>query len=127
MALYYYAESNLELLLSKYSNALRKKGIIVLKVLYIVALLYFGLSSNAMAWDIADIGVGVMAIINIIGILFIAKPAFITLKDFEKNQAEGNEDKIFDVAHLSDEDQKHFGGVTFWTDENITKKYGKQS
>jgi AGCS family alanine or glycine:cation symporter len=121
MALYYYAESNLELLMSKQNTQTRKIGLIALKVLFIVATFYFGITSNTMAWNVADIGVGVMAIINIIGILVIAKPAFISLKDFEAKEAAGKQDQHFMLSDVDDKDA--FKGVEFWKDENIKRKY----
>ncbi|WP_423363677.1 alanine/glycine:cation symporter family protein [Mycoplasma sp. P36-A1] len=123
MAYYYYAESNLELLMrNKFSDKQRKIAIWMLKGIFLAATYFFGIRSNAAAWAAADIGVGLMAIINIIGILIICKPAIICLKDFEKKQAEGKEDQPFVLEDLSIEEQKSFKGVDFWTRENISKK-----
>ena len=123
MAVYYYAESNLELLFEKKTQSFRKSALLGLRILFLLAILYFGLTSNTAAWNVADIGVGVMAIINVIGILMIGKPAFISLLDFEKKQKEGLIDQPFKLSDIPSDLQDNFRGVTFWKDENINKKY----
>ncbi|MDH6603684.1 AGCS family alanine or glycine:cation symporter [Bacilli bacterium PM5-9] len=114
MAYYYYAETNLELLLEKQSDGTRKAASWVLKILFLLMTGFFGLRANAVAWNAADVGVGLMAWINIIGILVIAKPALLTFKDFERRQKAGTDDEFFTVEALPAEDQPYFKGVTFW-------------
>ena len=45
-------------------------------------------------WNLGDIGVGVMAWVNIIAILLLSPKAFKALKDFERQQKEGK-DPVF--------------------------------
>ncbi len=42
-----------------------------------------------LAWGIADIFMGVMAIINIVSLLFLGKWVFKLLKDFDKQKKKG--------------------------------------
>lgn len=121
MAYYYYAETNLELLLSKYSEQVRKVAKWCLKVIFLFTTYYFGIKSNTVAWAAADIGVGIMAYVNIIGILFVAKPAIIAFKDFEKREKDNTEDEFFTIESLPIEEQAAFKGVTFWHEEKAIK------
>lgn len=123
MAMFFYAQSNLDLIMKKYSDKARINASWVLKILYLAAILFFGIRSNSVAWAAADIGVGAMAWINIIGILFVAKPALILLKDYEQREKDGTNDDYFYVESLTDEEQAHFKGVDFWTQENIERHY----
>ena len=52
----------------------------------------------ATAWALGDIGVGIMAWVNIIAILLLQKPALVALKDYEKQKKEGK-DPVFDPDH----------------------------
>jgi AGCS family alanine or glycine:cation symporter len=50
-----------------------------------------------------DIGVGIMAWLNIIAIIILQKPALIAMKDYEKQKAAGK-DPVFDAAALGIKD-----------------------
>ena len=55
------------------------------------ATFYGTVKAADVAWGMGDIGVGMMAWLNIIGILiifFMAKPAIKALKDYERQQKE---------------------------------------
>jgi AGCS family alanine or glycine:cation symporter len=51
------------------------------------------------AWDLGDLGVGVMAWLNIIAILILQKPAIRALKDYEM-QKKSVENPVFDPKAL---------------------------
>ncbi|MDR3214867.1 MAG: alanine:cation symporter family protein [Bacilli bacterium] len=114
MALYYYAESDINILLEKKTPQARKIATWILKILYLAVTGVFAVSSNAAAWAMADIGVAAMAWINVIGILIIAKPAIICFRDFERREKAGTDNEYFNVDSLTEEEQKAFEGVTFW-------------
>ncbi|GAB2879253.1 alanine/glycine:cation symporter family protein [Uliginosibacterium flavum] len=86
VAYYYIAETNVA-----YIN--RKVGrpwlVFALKVASLAACLYGAVRSADLAWTLGDIGVGVMAWLNIVAILFLQKPALDSLKDYEAQQAKG--------------------------------------
>ena len=88
IAYYYIAETNVA-----YIN--RKVGrpwlVFVLKVVSLGACLYGAVRSADLAWTLGDIGVGIMAWLNIVAILFLQKPALDSLKDYEAQQAKGLE------------------------------------
>jgi AGCS family alanine or glycine:cation symporter len=55
--------------------------------------------SASTAWALGDIGVGLMAWLNIIAILIIQKPALLALRDYDEQKKTGA-DPVFDPAKL---------------------------
>ncbi len=105
MAYYYVAECNAVYLSIKKNKETGKleytKGIVYLtRVLFLISVVYFSYKSSGAVWNIGDVGIGIMAWYNIIGILIIGKFAIITLKDYDKQLAEGIEHPIFDAKKL---------------------------
>lgn len=79
MAYYYIAETNLSYL-DKSGNKWALTG---LRILLLVAAFYGTVKTAEAAWALGDIGVGLMAWLNIIAILLLQKPALKALKDYE--------------------------------------------
>lgn len=80
MAYYYIAETNVTFLVNeKRSDA----AIWVLRAVILFAVFYGTMKSVSVAWDMGDIGVGLMAWLNFIAILWLRKPAIKALKDYE--------------------------------------------
>lgn len=97
MAYYYMAETNLT-----YVAGVRKphRLAILLLRLGIIGMVVFGAYHNAaMAWTLGDIGVGLMAWLNIVAILILQKPALLALKDYERQKKLGL-DPTFDPDAL---------------------------
>lgn len=86
MAYYYIAETNLNYM---YSNTINPLVLLLLRSILLLMVVYGAVKSAGLAWDIGDIGVGLMAWLNIIAILLLRKPALLVLKDFEKQKKEG--------------------------------------
>lgn len=86
MAYYYYAETNLAYLRR---NAASPKLFLVLRVVFVIVTFYGTLRPAAMAWAMGDIGVGLMAWLNIIAILLLGGPAFACLSDYEAQRKAG--------------------------------------
>lgn len=85
----------------------------LLKVLIMCATFYGTVKAANMAWGLGDIGVGLMAWLNIIGIIiifFMSKPAIKALKDYERQKDEGVERYTFDPKKLEIENAE------FWED-----------
>lgn len=96
MAYYYIAETNLSYLIEKGG----KTWIIqALRVMIIVATFYGSIKSASLAWTIGDIGVGIMAWLNIVAIFLLRKPAFAAFKDYEKQRKAGK-DPVFVAKDL---------------------------
>lgn len=90
MAYYYIAETNLSYL-DKTGN---KWLINLLRVLILLATFYGTVKTAEAAWTLGDIGVGIMAWLNVIAIILLRKPALKALKDYEKQRKEGK-DPVF--------------------------------
>ena len=54
-----------------------------------LVIMYGSINQATLAWDIGDIGVGLMAWFNIIAILLLQRPALAALKDYEKQRKAG--------------------------------------
>ncbi len=90
---------------------------LVLKIVLISATFYGTVKTADLAWGMGDIGVGMMAWLNIIGIIiifFMSKPAIKALKDYEAQQKAGVEIYTFDPKKLG------IDNATFW-EERIAK------
>lgn len=96
MAYYYIAETNLSYLLPKGD----KKWLVqALRVMIMVATFYGSIKTAALAWTLGDIGVGMMAWLNIIAIFLLRKPALKAFKDYEQQRKAGI-DPVFNAKKL---------------------------
>ncbi|MBB6325353.1 AGCS family alanine or glycine:cation symporter [Algoriphagus iocasae] len=91
MAYYYIAETNLSYLIRKSKNTW---AIWVLRVAILGATFYGSIKTAELAWTMGDIGVGMMAWLNVIAILLLRKPAMKAFKDYKKQKKEGK-DPVF--------------------------------
>jgi AGCS family alanine or glycine:cation symporter len=73
--------------------------VLLLKALLLTSVMYGGLKSADVAWALGDVGVGLMAWLNIVAILIIQKPAILALKDYETQIDQGVE-PVFDPQKL---------------------------
>lgn len=139
MAYYYYAETNLIYLFSKIRehriDRIRRQGgdekaeeeiehceetfgddksekivVYVLRVLFIGSVLFGSLKEAKVIWDFGDMGVGLMAWINIIAILLLSPKAFKALRSYEKQQKEGKK-PVFNPKELG------IDNADFWEEE----------
>ncbi|MDN3380198.1 MULTISPECIES: alanine/glycine:cation symporter family protein [unclassified Pseudoalteromonas] len=107
LAYYYIAETNVAYL-NRYFKGSIPLLIVKLVIMFMVA--YGMVNNSGYIWSIGDIGVGLMAWINIVGILaifFVAKPALNCLRDYEEQKKAGGE-IIFDPIKLG------IKNATFW-------------
>lgn len=100
LAYYFIAENNVS-----YINRTIKIPALrfLLKVTIMSAVFYGTVAQPSAAWGMGDVGVGIMAWLNIIGILiifFMSKPAIKALHDYERQQKEGVEKYTFDPLKL---------------------------
>ena len=130
MAYYYYAETNLVYLFNRWRRRIYKKHperleqlenedlhfgddrgekIVVwaLRIGTIGAVFIGSLAGSGVVWMVGDIGVGVMAWINVVTILFLSPKALRTLRDYERQKKEGKE-PVFDPVALE------IDGVEYW-------------
>ena len=98
MSYYFQAETNVYFLIRD-----RKKSLYAINILRIVMMIVTFLTSirsMVLAWDLADIGVGLMAWFNIVAILLLQKPALKTFNDYEKQRKAGIKDPVFNPEKL---------------------------
>tara|TARA_B110000977_G_scaffold31957_1_gene42354 strand:- start:710 stop:2014 length:1305 start_codon:yes stop_codon:yes gene_type:complete len=92
LAYYYIAETNVMYINRKMHRAWL---VFALKVLVLSSVVYGGLKTAAVAWALGDVGVGLMAWLNIVAILILQKPALLALDDYEAQLKKGL-DPVFD-------------------------------
>jgi len=104
LAYYYIAETNVSYI-NRY--VARPWLSLVLKFAVIGAVVYGTLRTAELAWGLGDIGVGLMAWLNIAAILMLRKPAFACLADYEAQKALGV-DPVFNPHTLGIEDAEYW-------------------
>ncbi|MCH7834715.1 MAG: alanine:cation symporter family protein, partial [Proteobacteria bacterium] len=89
--------------------------LIILKLALMASVFYGAVHSASLAWGLGEIGVGLMAWINIIAILIIffkGSPALKALKDYESQRKAGVTNYTFDPEALG------IKNADFWTKNN---------
>jgi len=86
IAYYYIAEVNLSFLLKGPGYRL---AIFILKIILVFATFSGAIQSAGLAWSLGDAGLGIMVWLNLIAILVLSKPAFLALKDYERQKKQG--------------------------------------
>jgi len=101
MAYYYIAETNVAYLTRKMSG---DKTVInmAVKVIFLGTTFYGAVKTAALAWAMGDIGVGMMAWVNVIAILILGNVGLKVLKDYEEQKAQGIDGyhMVFDPGKL---------------------------
>jgi len=96
VAYYYIAETNIAYINRKVH---RPWLTVVLKLVLMGSTVYGTVKTADLAWGLGDIGVGLMAWLNIVAIILLQKTAFTCLKDYESQQSQGIE-PLFDPEKL---------------------------
>ncbi|MGQ7959782.1 alanine/glycine:cation symporter family protein [Pseudomonas sp. SP16.1] len=116
LAYYYIAETNIAYINRKVHRPLLT---LLLKLGIIAATVYGTVRSATLAWDLGDLGVGLMAWLNIIAIILMHKIAYVCLKDYEAQKKEGK-DPVFHPEKLG------IKNADYWTtpraEENLAKE-----
>ncbi|CAN5858149.1 alanine/glycine:cation symporter family protein [soil metagenome] len=115
IAYYYMAETNLRFVLGTKStkevpflrSTVGGTSTMLLQALILVSVAMGAVSTASDAWTLGDIGVGMMAWLNIIGILILQQPAYKALRDYERQKKLGL-DPVFDPKALD------IPNATFW-------------
>ncbi|WP_449284165.1 alanine/glycine:cation symporter family protein [Luteimonas qiangzhengi] len=96
IAYYYMAETNIAYINRRIH---RPWMIFALRILILAAVTFGCVRTAGMAWTLGDIGVGLMAWLNLIAILILQKPALVALRDYEVQKKMGL-DPTFDPLKL---------------------------
>ncbi|MFR3318292.1 MAG: alanine/glycine:cation symporter family protein [Sutterella wadsworthensis] len=101
---YYMAETNMA-----YLNRYIRKPVLMsaCKAIFIGTVAFGAINSSTLIWTMADVGVGTMAWLNLIAIMLLQKPAFIALKDYERQLKDG----LNPVFHP---EQLGIANATYW-------------
>ena len=91
---YFYAETNF-----RYIFKHTKWGMVVFRVLCLAAIFYGCVNSFDLAWNLADIFMGFMAIINLVAILLLGKWALRALDDYTAQRRAGK-DPVFVASRI---------------------------
>lgn len=114
LAYYYIAEVNAVYLMRRMKASTQKLGIWIPKISVLLVVAYGSLNSAGYIWNVGDIGVGMTAWLNIVGILlmfaFLTKPTLNALRDYEEQKKAGVTNYTFDPVKLG------IKGATFWED-----------
>lgn len=94
---YIYCESNFKFITKN------KKAFVIFKCFCVLVVFYGAISSFDIVWNLSDILMGFMAIINIVAILALSKVALKTLRDYEYQKKKGKDPK-FNPKELEIED-----------------------
>ncbi|HCQ89063.1 MAG TPA: sodium:alanine symporter family protein [Clostridium sp.] len=102
---YYYGETNIQFITDK-------KIYLQLYRVFVGAMVFFGsIVSMDIVWNLADVFMGLMAIVNLIAIVLLSKIALKALEDYRNQKRAGIKDPIFtsnSIPELKDE-------VTEWS------------
>ncbi|MCG9683423.1 alanine:cation symporter family protein [Vibrio sp. Isolate23] len=119
LAYYYIAETNVAYI----RRHIKVNGLMFVLKLALIAVVFYGTVKTAnLAWAMGDVGVGLMAWLNIVGILiifFMAKPALKALNDYEEQQKQGVKEYTFNPVKLG------IKGADYWEDK-YRRKTGKE-
>jgi len=88
MAYYFYSESSVMYLCSLGDTFSRKKETALIRILQVAILssIIFGAVKEAnLVWTLGDIGVGIMAWVNVVAIIILAPKAFSALREYERS------------------------------------------
>ncbi|MEP7128574.1 MAG: alanine/glycine:cation symporter family protein [Chitinophagales bacterium] len=110
LAYYYIAETNVAYLTKKSGGPLL---MLLLKIAIMGSVFLGCIRAATIAWDLGDMGVGIMAWLNVLAIIILQKPALKAFKDYEQQKKAGK-DPVFNPVALEIRD------ADFWE-----KEYGR--
>ena len=108
---YYYGQSNMEFV------NLNKSGLNIFRIIVGGMVLFGSLVKVQIVWDLADLFMGIMAIINLVAITLLGKYAFAALEDYTKQKKAGIKDPIFYASSI-----EGLENVECWNDDKHSKK-----
>ena len=99
---YYYGEANVSYLVKNCGDKGRKSVIFIYRVLVAANVMAGAVMSLDLAWNIADITMGMMALCNMTGIILLGKYAIRLLQDYKAQLKQGIASPTFNKAILPD-------------------------
>lgn len=107
---YYYGQSNIEFM----SN--NKTVLNVFRALVVGMVLFGSVATVEIVWNLADVFMGLMAIINLVAIALLGKYAFIALQDYTAQKKAGIKEPVFDASNI-----KGLENIEHWRNDREEK------
>lgn len=104
---YYYGQSNIEFMSEN------KTILNIFRAGVVVMVLFGSLTQMNIVWNLADVFMGLMAIINLIAIVLLGKYAFMALDDYTNQKKAGIKDPIFKASNI-----KGLENIECWNDNS---------
>jgi alanine or glycine:cation symporter, AGCS family len=82
---YYYGETNIEFMKSS------KMALLVYRIGVVAMVMFGSVASIQIVWDLADLFMALMALVNLIAIFLLGKVAFAALRDYMEQREKGKE------------------------------------
>ncbi|MEH7442099.1 alanine/glycine:cation symporter family protein [Bacillus sp. JJ1122] len=111
---YYYGETNIEFIKES------KTAILVYRLAVIGMVLFGSMVDLAVVWNLADLFMGIMALINLAAIMMLAKVAMAALKDYRVQRKQGK-DPVFYSDSIPG-----LTGIESWESSKMTEQITKQ-
>ena len=91
---FYYGQTNIEFI---HTNKILLN---IYRILVIGMVLFGSIAKVDLVWNLADLFMGLMAILNIITILFLGKYSFLALKDYTTQKKAGIKEPVFKASSI---------------------------
>lgn len=98
LAYYYYAETNVAYLVKPQYH---KTAIFILRIFFLIGIYVGSVKEAKLIWAVGDVGVGLMAWVNLIAILGLGNIAMRVWNDYRRQKKQGIENPIFDNKKLN--------------------------
>ena len=99
---YYYGQTNIEFLNPK------KRWLFLYRIGVCIIVLIGSVAKLQLVWDIADLFMGLIVLLNLIAITLLSKKAFACLKDYIRQKKE-NRDPVFTITN-----REEYAGAECW-------------
>jgi len=109
VAYYYMAETNVQYI---NRSVHRPWATLLLKLAIMASVTYGAIRSAELAWGLGDIGVGLMAWLNLAAILILQRPALLALRDYEAQKKAGLDPQF-------DPDELGIRNAKFWSRRKV--------
>ena len=96
---------------------LNKSGLNIFRIIVVGMVLFGAVVKVQIVWDLADLFMGIMAIINLVAITLLGKYAFAALDDYTKQKKDGIKDPVFYASNI-----KGLENIECWNDDKYSEK-----
>ena len=105
---YYYTESNFKFIRDS------KRGLVIFRVTCVAAIFIGAQMSFSMVWDLADVLMGLMALVNLVSILLLGGQALKVLGDYQKQRRAGK-NPVYRYKEVG------IGDASIWNEDHARK------